>query len=60
MSKAQLTVNIAHPDSKGIHQETLQWEFDVREDGNWLQSFMDYVNQEENKDDEEAKPKIVT
>ena len=60
MSKAQLTVNIAHPDSKGIHQETLQWEFDVREDGNWLQSFMDYVNQEEEKDHEEIKPKIVT
>ena len=60
MSKAQLTLNIAHPDSKGIHQETFQWEFDVREDGNWLQSFMDYVNQEENKDEEKPKPEIVT
>ena len=60
MSKAQLVLNIAHPDSKGLHQETFQWEFDVREDGNWLQSFMDYVNQEEKKDDEEVKPKIVT
>lgn len=60
MSKAQLTLNIAHPDSKGVHQETFQWEFDVREDGNWLQSFMDYVNQEENKDDGKPKPEIVT
>ena len=66
MSTAQLTLNIAHPSDKGLHQETLQWEFQIQEDGNWMQSFMDYVNQEEKKDDDNAResnkpqPKIVT
>jgi|UPI0002F382FF hypothetical protein len=66
MSTAQLTLNIAHPSDKGLHQETLQWEFQIQEDGNWMQSFMDYVNKEEEKDDNNARnknksqPKIVT
>ena len=66
MSTAQLTLNIAHPSDKGLHQETLQWEFQIQEDGNWMQSFMDYVNKEEEKDDDNARnknksqPKIVT
>jgi hypothetical protein len=60
MSTAQLTLNIAHPSDKGLHQETLQWEFQIQEDGNWMQSFMDYVNKEEEKDDTKSKPKIVT
>ena len=59
MSTAQLTLNIAHPSDKGVHQETLQWEFQIQEDGNWIESFMDYVNKEE-KDDTKSKPKIVT
>ncbi len=60
MSTAQLTLNIAHPSDKGLHQETLQWEFQIQEDSNWVQSFMDYVNKEEEKDDTKSKPKIVT
>jgi hypothetical protein len=61
MSTAQLTLNIAHPSDKGLHQETLQWEFQIQEDGNWMQSFMDYVNKEEEEDDKtKSKPKIVT
>ena len=56
MSEAKLTLNIAHPDSKGLHQETMQWEFEIREDGNWLKSFMDYIK-EDKKD--EHKPKII-
>ena len=66
MSTAQLTLNIAHPSDKGLHQETLQWEFQIQEDGNWMQSFMDYVNKEEEKDDDNVRkgnkpqPKIVT
>jgi len=66
MSTAQLTLNIAHPSDKGLHQETLQWEFQIQEDGNWMQSFMDYVNKEEEKDDDnvrnknKSQPKIVT
>jgi len=59
MAQAQLTLNIAHPSDKGVHQETLQWEFQIQEDGNWIESFMDYVNKEE-KDDTKSKPKIVT
>ena len=58
MSTAKLTLNIAHPDSKGLHQETMQWEFEIREDGNWIKSFMDYVNNKENKD-EPPKPEII-
>ena len=49
MSEAKLTLNIAHPDSKGLHQETMQWEFSIKEDGNWLQSFMDYMKEEKEK-----------
>ena len=56
MSEAKLTLNIAHPDSKGLHQETMQWEFTISEDGNWIQSFMDYIK--ENKEEPEP-PKIV-
>ena len=58
MSEAKLTLNIAHPDSKGLHQETMQWTFTIREDGNWIQSFMDYINDKENKD-EPARPEII-
>jgi hypothetical protein len=58
MSKAQITLNIAHDNPKGIHQESFQWEFEIREDGNWIQSFMDYVNDKENKD-EPPKPEII-
>jgi hypothetical protein len=57
MSEAKLTLNIAHPDSKGLHQETMQWTFTIREDGNWLQSFMDYMK--EDKKDEPSKPEII-
>ena len=60
ISTAQIILNIAHPSDKGIHQESFQWEFPVREDGNWIQSFMDYVNDKEKKDDRKSKPKIVT
>ena len=55
-STAKLTLNIAHPDSKGLHQETMQWEFEITEDGNWIQSFMDYMKEEEDKP---PKPKII-
>jgi len=57
MSEAKLTLNIAHPDSKGLHQETMQWTFTIREDGNWIQSFMDYINDKEDKD--KPKPEII-
>jgi hypothetical protein len=65
MSTAQLTLNIAHPNEKGVHQETLQYEFPIQEDGNWIQSFMDYVNNKEKEDDGDStvgksKPAIVT
>jgi len=56
MSEAKLTLNIAHPDSKGLHQETMQWTFTIREDGNWLQSFMDYINEDKK---EPLKPEII-
>ena len=60
-STAQIILNIAHPNDKGVHQESFQWEFPIREDGNWIQSFMDHVNdKEEKKDDGKSKPKIVT
>jgi len=58
MSEAKLTLNIAHPDSKGLHQETMQWTFTIREDGNWIQSFMDYINDKEDKN-EPTKPEII-
>ena len=57
-STAQIILNIAHPNDKGIHQESFQWEFPIREDGNWIQSFMDYVNEKEKKD-EPPKPEII-
>jgi len=65
MSTAQLTLNIAHPSDKGLHQETLQYSFEIQEDGNWLQSFMDYINKEEKEDDRDStmgksKPEIIT
>ena len=62
ISTAQIILNIAHPSEKGVHQESFQWEFPVREDGNWIQSFMDYVNDKpkEEKKDGKTKPKIVT
>ena len=56
MSEAKLTLNIAHPDSKGLHQETMQWEFIITEDGNWIKSFMDYIKEDK---DEPPKPKII-
>jgi hypothetical protein len=56
MSTGKLTLNIAHPDSKGLHQETMQWEFEIREDGNWLKSFMDYIKEDK---DATTKPKII-
>lgn len=56
MSTAKLTLNIAHPDSKGLHQETMQWEFEIREDGNWIKSFMDYIKEDK---DEPPKPEII-
>ena len=59
-STAQIILNIAHPSDKGIHQESFQWEFPIREDGNWIQSFMDYVNEKEKEDDGKLKPEIVT
>jgi len=65
MSTAQLTLNIAHPSDKGLHQETLQYSFEIQEDGNWIQSFMDYLR-EEKKDDDNARgsskstPEIIT
>ena len=66
MSTAQLTLNIAHPSNKGLHQETLQYSFEIQEDGNWIQSFMDYINKEEKEDDDNARekskstPEIIT
>ena len=66
MSTAQLTLNIAHPSDKGLHQETLQYSFEIQEDGNWIQSFMDYINKEEKEDDDNARrsnkstPEIIT
>jgi len=57
MSEAKLTLNIAHPDSKGLHQETMQWTFTISEDGNWIQSFMDYIK--EDKDEQSTRPKII-
>jgi len=56
MSTAKLTLNIAHPDSKGLHQETMQWEFEIKEDGNWIQSFMEYMKEDK---DEPTKPEII-
>jgi len=56
MSEGKLTLNIAHPDSKGLHQETMQWTFTISEDGNWIQSFLDYMKEDK---DEPAKPKII-
>ena len=66
MSTAQLTLNIAHPSNKGLHQETLQYSFEIQEDGNWIQSFMDYINKEEKENDDNARknskstPEIIT
>ena len=66
MSTAQLILNIAHPSNKGLHQETLQYSFEKQEDGNWIQSFMDYINKEEKEDDDNAResskstPEIIT
>ena len=65
MSTAQLTLNIAHPSDKGLHQETLQYSFEIQEDGNWIQSFMDYLREEKEDDDnarESSKsiPEIIT
>ena len=66
MSTAQLILNIAHPSDKGLHQETLQYSFEIQEDGNWIQSFLDYVNKEEKEDDDNAResskstPEIIT
>jgi len=64
MAQAHLTLNIAHPNDKGLHQENFQWEFPIQADGNWIQSLMDHLNKE-NKDDADSrvgksKPKIVT
>jgi len=64
MSTAQLTLNIAHPSNKGLHQETLQYSFEIQEDGNWIQSFMDYLREEKEDDKDsgvgKSKPEIIT
>ena len=56
ISTAQIILNIAHPTDKGIHQESFQWEFPITEDGNWIQSFMDYMKEDK---EEPPKPKII-
>jgi len=54
----QLTVAIAYTnDPKTIHQETLQYSFPMIDDGDWMKSFVAYLNEEDN---EESKPSIIT
>jgi hypothetical protein len=68
MSTARLTLEITHPSEKGVHQELLQYEFPINKDGNWVQSLLDYISNNKEKENDnkkkvgkkKSKPKIIT
>jgi len=58
-SQVQLTVTIAYGDDpKVMHQETLQYNFEMLSDSTWLQSFVKHM--ENDDDNTEPKSRIIT